>query len=364
MKGLHPEYLKPGKKTDASPIGKSERRFKFQGLAARLEAVDIDVHHTLATHDAAEWRTEVDVRDNAPPFSLSTIERWVELNCTADFNAFRRELSPMLLSVPLILHRRAAIFDLLCSHLTKASTMALKPVLETTAALAVDLRQEFYPEFPRVLKCLASLLRPEDPEMLEDVFTTLCYLFKYLLRQLLADLPGAFASYRPLLAHDKPHVRDFAAESFSYLLRRLPSGSVSGAVRRTVLHHAGVDAALDEGISCLLFHVAKGPGHRLHSRTPLLLEALVASLASRVSTRVTVESGGARASAQRAQRRAEARFAVARETLRRIGEHTRREHAEPVRATAHTCAQTHARAYTHTHTEPGSTQSSAQVMIL
>ena len=48
-------------------------------------------------------------------------------------------------------------------------------------------------------------------------------LFKYLLRQLLADLPAAFDAYRPLLAHERPHVREFAAESFSYLLRRTPA---------------------------------------------------------------------------------------------------------------------------------------------
>ena len=34
-----------------------------------------------------------------------------------------------------------------------------------------------------------------------------------------ADLPAAFDAYRPLLAHPKEHVRDFAAESFAYLLR-------------------------------------------------------------------------------------------------------------------------------------------------
>ena len=43
-------------------------------------------------------------------------------------------------------------------------------------------------------------------------------------------------AYRPLLAHDKPHVRDFAAESFAYLLDCLVDLHIA---RRAVLpqHH-------------------------------------------------------------------------------------------------------------------------------
>ena len=96
-------------------------------------------------------------------------------------------------------------------------------MLEVTAALAVDLRQEFYPELARCSRASSSCCGRRRSSKLEDVFSTLCYLFKYLLRQLLADLLAAFAAYRPLLAHATAHVREFAAESFAYLLRRLPA---------------------------------------------------------------------------------------------------------------------------------------------
>eukprot|EP00315_Gephyrocapsa_oceanica_P003116 CAMPEP_0185332328 /NCGR_PEP_ID=MMETSP1363-20130426/81101_1 /TAXON_ID=38817 /ORGANISM="Gephyrocapsa oceanica, Strain RCC1303" /LENGTH=71 /DNA_ID=CAMNT_0027931241 /DNA_START=18 /DNA_END=229 /DNA_ORIENTATION=+ len=71
---------------------------------------------------------------------MQTLERWVELNQTGQFTAFRTELSPMLLSVPLMLHRQDAIFEALHRHLMGVSTEALPPMLELATALAVDLR--------------------------------------------------------------------------------------------------------------------------------------------------------------------------------------------------------------------------------
>ena len=73
--------------------------------------------------------------------------------------------------------------------------MSLKPILEVTAAIAADLRQEFYRRVSAATDHARAAARRCDVEMLEDVFSTLCYLFKYTLRQLLADLPGAFAAY-------------------------------------------------------------------------------------------------------------------------------------------------------------------------
>ena len=158
--------------------GKNElngKRFVFRTFAQRVAAVNIDVHHSL-TGDAADER-EVAEGDGAlegTPLAASTLEKWVELNCTAGFAAFQKELAPILLSVPLMLHRRSELFACLRKHLAGAVSLSLKPMLEVTAAVAADLRQEFYPEFPALLSTLAALLSPSDVEMLEDTFSTLC----------------------------------------------------------------------------------------------------------------------------------------------------------------------------------------------
>ena len=108
-KQLNPDYMKKGKQ-QARGDYKTERRFRFQNFAERVAAVNLDVHHRLTADDMAEWRAQ---GDEATPFALDTLTRWVDLNCTAQFVQFRAELEPQLLSVPLILHRRRQIFELI-----------------------------------------------------------------------------------------------------------------------------------------------------------------------------------------------------------------------------------------------------------
>ena len=325
------------------------KRFIFRTFAQRVAAANIDGFHRL-TADQADERELLGGDITDAPLAMSTMERWTELNCTGAFKAFNKELSPMLLSVPLMLHRRAELFSALNRHLAAAPSMALKPMLEVTSAIAADLRQEFYAEFPALLATLAALLSPSDVQLLEDVFSTLCYLFKYLLRQLLADLPAAFGAYRPLLAHERAHVRDFAAESFSFLLRRLSASKLPTAVAHAVLPHVGArhGAALDKGIAQLFFYTVRGLGHAFHSRAPIVIKALIlllhptfASLASASASAPLVRGAAAKALAREAAAKALAvrkggggtegpLMPVVVEALHLMSEHTRRAHATAV----------------------------------
>lgn len=68
------------------------------------------------------------------------------------------------------------------------------------ACLSRDLRGEFYPFFPRVLNALIGLLNPKKTELMDDVFNTLSYLFKFLASQLVDNIRdvfvyGIFVSY-------------------------------------------------------------------------------------------------------------------------------------------------------------------------
>jgi hypothetical protein len=310
--------------------GNPGKRFVFRKFAQRVASVNIDIHHSL-TGDRADEREISGSALDGVPLASTTLERWVELNCTAQFAAFQKEVRPMLLSVPLMLHKRDELFSALRRHLAVASAIALKPMLEVTAAVAADLRQEFYSEFPPLLATLAGLLSPKDVEMLEDVFSTLCYLFKYLMRQLLADLPAAFDAYRPLLAHEKSHVREFAAESFAYLLRRLPASKLPIAFTQALLPHVGAHgAALDSGIAHLLFRTTAGLGNAFHSRTPALLNATLPLLGPKAAA---IASSGGDASSSNGITSADAMLVVMKEALHLMSEHTRQPHAEPVWST-------------------------------
>ena len=181
MQSLNPAYSE-------SKSFSEGKRFVYQNFSQRIAAVNIDVFHRL-TADEADVRGESDL-----PLAAAAMERWVELNCTKQFGEFRKELEPMLLSLPLILHQRTKIFEAVRRHLAGAPSIALKPMLEVTAALAADLRQEFYPEFEPLLATLAALLTPSDVEQLEDVFSTLCYLFKCARRRAGVERSGGAAA--------------------------------------------------------------------------------------------------------------------------------------------------------------------------
>jgi len=89
------------------------------------------------------------------------------------------------------------------------------------------LQDAFYPYFKDFFVVLVDLLdtygvREQDTDLLEDIFTTLCYFFKFLQKQIVPDMKNVFALYAELLHHRKDYIKNFAAESFAFLLRKVP----------------------------------------------------------------------------------------------------------------------------------------------
>lgn len=61
-----------------------------------------------------------------------------------------------------------------------------------TATLARDLQSHFIPFFERISMTLIDLVEPKDPELVEDIFSTFGFLFKFLRKHLVQDLPHIF----------------------------------------------------------------------------------------------------------------------------------------------------------------------------
>ena len=111
-------------------------------------------------------------------------------------------------------------------------TTATESLLDLLPALCRDLRWEIYPHYPTILHSVIRLLDYTDADMLEDLFRAIGFIFKYLQKQFIENLESLFVVYSSLLVHEKEYVRSFAAESFAYLLRRLPASSLSRQVER------------------------------------------------------------------------------------------------------------------------------------
>lgn len=87
-------------------------------------------------------------------------------------------------------------------------------------SLAKDLRDDFYPYFPRFLDVLIRLLKTKDAERLEWTLICLAFLFKVLKPYLKKDIAVVLKRIIPLLSETQPqYINNFAAESFAFVAR-------------------------------------------------------------------------------------------------------------------------------------------------
>lgn len=141
--------------------------------------------------------------------------------------------------------------------------------------LARDLQADFYPHFRDFFVIITSLLNTQDTEVLEWAFTCLSYLYKYLWRLLVKDITDIYSLYSSLLCHSKEHIRRFAAESFAFLMRKVPDHS---ALFNFMFADLEAHRAKAEGVGQLLFEMCKGVQNAFHSCSakvfPVILQKL------------------------------------------------------------------------------------------
>jgi len=103
-----------------------------------------------------------------------------------------------------------------------------------------------------------SIIDVQSLQLLDHVFTLFSFSFKYLLKPIRDDIQNFYTLYQELLIHGNRHIRHFAAQSFSYILRKttmspqllklilkpLRAGDSYSVVARNALH--GVSDALFE----------------------------------------------------------------------------------------------------------------------
>ena len=65
-----------------------------------------------------------------------------------------------------------------------------------------------------------SIIDVQSLELLDHVFTLFSFSFKYLLKPIRDDIENFYTIYQELLVHGNRHIRHFAAQSFSYILRK------------------------------------------------------------------------------------------------------------------------------------------------
>uniref|UniRef100_A0A131YFV3 U3 small nucleolar RNA-associated protein 20 n=1 Tax=Rhipicephalus appendiculatus TaxID=34631 RepID=A0A131YFV3_RHIAP len=254
---------------------KAENTFRFQSFSERLSNINIDVIHRVGPHRRlTPFESETFVEE--------ALNKWSELNCTEDFDKLRHDIGSEIHTLPQIVLRKDALLDIIKTQLGNLENKALDAVLDITVALARDLQYDFYPSFPDVFRLVCAHLDTRDPELLERIFVCLSYLFKFLWRYMVKDIDLIFKLYVPLLgSQQKKYVRDFAAESFAFLIRKV---SDKEKLVDMMLTYLEANPQSTDGIGRLQFEAIKGVKGQTHSCMttvlPLALKRLDGSACS------------------------------------------------------------------------------------
>lgn len=115
-------------------------------------------------------RVDDDEPDEHGSFFYEALDEWKDLNMTRHFKDFRKEITPLVKSLPSIIHYKEEIVNILEKHIKVKDSMALDGLLDLVTKLAKDLEGEFYPYYPRMLTCILPLVYHRDIKLLEVIY--------------------------------------------------------------------------------------------------------------------------------------------------------------------------------------------------
>ncbi|XP_035875363.1 small subunit processome component 20 homolog isoform X2 [Phyllostomus discolor] len=233
---------------------KTENTHRFLTFAERLGNVNIDIIHRIDR--TASYDEEVET------YFFEGLLKWRELNLTEHFGKFYKEVIDKCQSFNQLVYHQNEIVQSLKTHLQIKNSFAYQPLLDLIVQLARDLQTDFYPHFQDFFLTITSILETQDTELLEWAFTSLSYLYKYLWRLMVKDMSNIYRLYSTLLAHKKLHIRNFAAESFTFLMRKV---SDKNALFNLMFLDLDEHPEKVEGVGQLLFEMCKGVRNMFHS---------------------------------------------------------------------------------------------------
>ena len=141
-------------------------------------------------------------------------------------------------------------------------------------ALARDLRDEIFSDFPTILKVIASVSSSSnDPEVIEAAFTSLMYLMKYLMKSLVKNFEESFHCFFSFIqSSSKDYIRSFAVECFAYILKKRKRDQMKESLEFliTACHVDSLDV-----LSQVLIESCVGVQKKLHSCAQNILKSLL-----------------------------------------------------------------------------------------
>ncbi|XP_073295585.1 uncharacterized protein [Primulina huaijiensis] len=247
------------------------RRFVFKTFLQRIEQIDIDVYRSL---DPLKAEPSV-----GSSFFLDCLVEYRELNTAEDFISFYEEMLPLVQTLPQIILHKELIITSLLSRLQLKGRLSLEPILRLIAALSRDLLEDFIPFLQRIANSIESLLQTgadRDPEIIEQIFRSWSCIMMHSQKYLADNADHVLRITAKLRYYPKEYVREFMAESVSFLLRKTPIQKLKTDISKVMAEIIEEPSETRKsGVGALLSHVMRITSSRLHSRAEKLLPLLV-----------------------------------------------------------------------------------------
>ncbi|ODV89751.1 hypothetical protein CANCADRAFT_4376 [Tortispora caseinolytica NRRL Y-17796] len=219
-------------------------------------------------------------QDTDTSYFVDAYHKWVELTLATDFVQFSRQIRSYSQSLPLVLYHKDTIFSKLEEYIAHEDVHSLEALLDLLTQFCRDLGPDFEPYFTRSFKLLANLSHNSDPNVVNCTFTAMAFIFKYLSKLLVPDLVPTYDLVAPLLGKERqrPYISKFAAEAFSYLLRRVPETDLPRLIEHVLTDVKESDTPeYTAGCASVFVESVKNVKMTLHSRAPLILQNLLHS---------------------------------------------------------------------------------------
>ena len=264
------------------------KRFRHKSFAARLASVEVDVYRRLGPVSDSPSA-------GAESFLQEGLAQWDELDVSAAYKELADQLAPLVRSLPSVVHHSDQIAAALLARVAPqapqedtelhAAGGAQEAALNLLSMLARDLQGEFTKHVPQMLEAVARLVAERrgrvaeaaaDPRAVEEAFTAVSFVFKYLRRWLVRDLCGVLAAAQPLRHHPRVELRMFAAGALAFLLRSAPTEQLQAALLMLRGECAAGDELEADAAGALLSESIVGVSMGLHSRAPAMTRVMLA----------------------------------------------------------------------------------------
>jgi U3 small nucleolar RNA-associated protein 20 len=275
---------KSRKGKNLTPHQKNHRWESFTTKISKLHS--LDPLRRVRRHDL-----DAEDLETTTSYFRNGVNKWSELNLSADFISFKRSVLPITDSLAQILHFEDRIMELLVEHISKQDKESLEPLLDLLTAFAHDLGVRFEKHYATSLglvKAIAS--KPQPVEVIEWTFAALAFLFKYLSKLLIPDLLPTYDVLSPLLgkARHTPHIVRFAAEAMSFLIKKAAAPSYRDSALDAIVEHIRDDLLSTkdsrqvelymDGLMTMFVEAIKGPGDIIHSTGYATFTALLKAI--------------------------------------------------------------------------------------